>query len=164
VGRDRTKQFLSKNAHLIPEGEAVVAVVVGQAEGGALRRGLVEAGGNDAELASYEQRERERAEKQRRASRGDAALWPVAPSYWLVLTDESLHVLEGKVNGADAGPGRTTYPRERIAGVEYRRRLLTSSLTVRFVDGSSIGLDVGWQKMRPFVRELAAGRRGRGGH
>lgn len=158
---ERTKQFMSKNADLVPAGESVLTVVVGQPEGGALRRGLVEAGGTEDALASYEERERARAEERRKASRGDAARWPAAAVYWLVLTDQNLHVFEGRVNGDEAGPGLTSFPRERIASADYRRGLLTSSLTVRFVDGSSVDLDVGWQKMRPFVGELTAGKRGR---
>ena len=150
---------MDENAGRLPAGENVLAVLSAEAEGGALRRGLVEAGSGTA-LGDYEDRERARAEEQRRNATGDAARWPAAPTYWLVLTERHLHVFEGSVSSDEAGPGASSYARERIAAVEYRRRFLVSKLTVRFSDGSSIDLDVGRQKVRRFVDEIAAGARG----
>lgn len=154
---DLARQFLSKNVDRIPAGENVLAVLAGDAEGGAMRRALVEAGSGTA-LQDYEERERARAEERRQAATGDAALWPPASTYWLVLTDEHLHVFEGNMNGHEAGPGAASFPRERIAGVDHRRKLLISQLTVRFADGSSVGLDVGRRKVKPFLDAMAAGR------
>lgn len=153
---DRTKQFTSKNAHLIPSGESVVAVIAAEPEGGLLRRSLVEAG-SATPIPDYELRERARAEERRRAASGDAARWPVAATYWLVLTETHLHVFEGSPGKQEAGPGVTTYTRGRIARIDYRRRPLSSKLTVRFADGTSTEVDVGWQKVRPFLKALAAG-------
>lgn len=155
MGPDRAKQFMKKNADRIPAGETLRGVIIAEAKGGAWRRGMAAAGPATAALA-HDGREKERAET-RQQEGGDAARWPAASMFWVVLTDEQLHVFEGQPNSQKLGSGSASYPLERIDSMDYDKKLLISKLTVTFVDGSSIELDVAKQKMQPFVDAMSAG-------
>lgn len=154
MGPDRAKQFMKKNADRIPAGETVRGVIIAEAKGGAWRRGMAAAGPATAALG-HDGREKERAET-RQQEGGDAARWPAASMFWVVLTDKQLHVFEGQPNSQNLGSGSASYPLERIGSMDYDKKLLISKLTVTFVDGSSIELDVAKQKMQPFVDAMSA--------
>lgn len=153
MGPDREKQFMKKNADKIPAGEDVRGVIIAEAKGGAWRRGISIGAKGDA-AASHNADEKARAEGQQAG--GDAGTWPAASIFWLVITDKQLHVFEGRVNSQDAGPGAAHYPLDRIAQMNYEKKLLISKLTVQFVDGSEITLDVSKQKVQPFVDAISA--------
>ncbi|MDQ3914991.1 MAG: hypothetical protein M3323_06615 [Actinomycetota bacterium] len=155
MGPDRAKQFMKKNADQIPAGEQVQGVIIAEAKGGAWRRGLAGAGSATA-VPAHEAREKARTEEQRQTAGGDAGEWPGAVMFWLVLTDKQLHVFEGHMNSQNVGPGVAHYPLDRIAGMDYQKKLLISKLTVSFRDGSSVELDVSKQKVQPFVDAIGA--------
>lgn len=155
MGPDRAKQFMQKNADQIPAGEQVEAVIIAEAKGGAWRRGAAAAGPASVDIG-HDAREKERGEEQKATSHGDAAQWPAASIFWLVLTDKQLHVFEGRTNSQEVGPGRASYPLDRIAQMDYQKKLLISKLTVGFGDGSSVELDVAKQKVQPFVDAISA--------
>jgi hypothetical protein len=154
VGPDRAKQFMKKNGDRIPAGEQVQGVIIAEAKGGAWRRGMAGAGSATA-MPAHDAREKERTEELRATSGGDAANWPAASIFWLVLTDKQLHVFEGRVNSQEVGASYS-YPRERISAMDYQKKLLISKLTITFGDGSSVELDVAKQKMQPFVEAIGA--------
>ena len=155
MGPDRAKQFMKKNADQIPADEQVRGVIIAEAKGGAWRRGLAGAGSATA-VPAHEAREKERTEEQSRAAGGDAAQWPAAAIFWLVLTDKQLHVFEGHINSQNVGPGVARYPLDGIAAMDLQKKLLISKLTVSFKDGSSVELDVSKQKVQPFVDAIGA--------
>jgi hypothetical protein len=154
MGPDRQKQFLKKNAEKIPADENVLGVVIGEAKGGAWRRGTAVAVAPLQGIA-HDSAETRRAEKHQENAEGDAASWPAASIFWMVLTDKGLHVFEGKMNSQEAGPSSTHYPFDRLAGFNYDKKLLISKLTYSFKDGSSVELDISKQKVQPFMEALA---------
>ena len=154
MGPDRAKQFMKKNADRIPAGEQVEGVIIAEAKGGSWRRGMAAAGSATAAIA-HDSREAERAGDIAATAGGDAGKWPAASIFWLVLTDKQLHVFAGRVNSQEVGES-TSYPRDRIANLDYQKKLLISKLTIGFSDGSSVELDVAKQKMQPFVDAIGA--------
>ena len=155
MGPDRAKQFMKKNADQIPAGEQVQGVIIAEAKGGAWRRGMAAAGPATAEIG-HEAREKQLQEERGATTGGDAAGWPAASIFWMVLTDKQLHVFEGHVNSQKIGPGEAHYPLDRIGAMDYQKKLLISKLTVGFRDGSSVELDVSKQKVQPFVDAISA--------
>ncbi|HEX2294422.1 MAG TPA: hypothetical protein VHN37_03855 [Actinomycetota bacterium] len=154
MGPDRAKQFMKKNAGRIPAGEQVQGVIIAEAKGGAWRRGVAGAGSATA-MPAHDAREKERTGEMAASAGGEAAKWPAASIFWLVLTDKQLHVFEGRVNSQEVGAS-ASYPRDRIARMDYQKKLLISKLDIGFADGSSVELDVAKQKMGPFVEALGA--------
>ncbi|HEX2057165.1 MAG TPA: hypothetical protein VHI71_02250 [Actinomycetota bacterium] len=155
MGPDRAKQFMKKNGDRIPAGEQVQGVIIAEAKGGAWRRGMAAAGSATA-MIGHDTREKERTGDMATTAGGEAGKWPAASIFWLVLTDKALHVFEGRVNSQEVGAS-ATYPRDRIAKMDYQKKLLISKLNVSFTDGSSVELDVAKQKMGPFVDAIGAG-------
>lgn len=153
MGPDRAKQFMKKNGERIPGGEQVQGVIIAEAKGGAWRRGLAAAGSGTATLA-HDSKEKARTEEIAATAGGDAAQWPAGSIFWLVLTDRQLHVFEGRVNSQEVGASYS-YPRDRIAAMDFQKKLLISKLSLRFSDGSSVELDVAKQKIQPFVDAIA---------
>lgn len=153
MGPDRAKQFMKKNGDRIPAGENVQGVIIAEAKGGAWRRGMAAAGSATAAIG-HDAREKARTEEIAATAGGDAGGWPTGSIFWLVLTDKQLHVFEGRVNSQEVGASQS-YPRDRIAAMDYQKKLLISKLNVRFSDGSSVELDVAKQKMQPFVDAIA---------
>ena len=156
MGPDRAKQFMKKNADQIPAGESVAGVIIAEGKGGAWRRGIAEGIGAGADSEEHEASEKGRGEARQGAGGGDASQWPAAAIFWVAITDKQLHVFEGQVNSQNLGSGRVSYPLERISGMDYDKKLLISKLTVNFVDGSSIELDVSKQKVQPFIDAIQA--------
>ncbi len=154
MGPDRAKQFMKKNADRIPAGEQVEGVIIAEAKGGAWRRGMAAAGSATATPA-HDAREKERTGDIASGAGGDAGKWPAASIFWLVLTDKQLHVFEGRVNSQEVGTS-ASYARERIASMDYQKKLLISKLNIGFTDGSSVELDVAKQKMQPFVDAIGS--------
>ena len=154
MGPDRAKQFMKKNADRIPAGEQVQGVIIAEAKGGSWRRGMAGAGSATA-MPAHDTREKERTEEIAATAGGDAGKWPAASIFWLVLTDSQLHVFAGRVNSQEVGES-ASYPRDRIASMDYQKKLLISKLTIGFADGSSVELDVAKQKMQPFVDAIPA--------
>lgn len=154
MGPDRAKQFMKKNGDRIPSGEQVEGVIIAEAKGGAWRRGVAAAGSATAQIG-HDARETARTEDIAASAGGDASQWPAGSIFWLVLTDKQLHVFAGRVNSQEVGESYA-YPRERIASMDYQKKLLISKLNVGFSDGSSVELDVAKQKMGPFVEAIAA--------
>ena len=154
MGPDRAKQFMKKNSERIPSGEQVQGVIIAEAKGGAWRRGMAAAGSATA-MPAHDTREKERTGDIAATAGGDAAKWPAASIFWLVLTDKQLHVFEGRVNSQDVGAS-ASYPRDRIAGMDFQKKLLISKLNLTFTDGSSVELDVAKQKIQPFVDAIPA--------
>jgi len=155
MGPDRQKQFLKKNADLIPPGENVLGVVILEAKGGAWRRGAAVAV-TPLHGIAHDSAETLRAEERQENSQGDAASWPAASLFWVALTDKALHAFEGKMNSQQAGPGAAHYPFDRLAGFNFEKKLLISKLTFSFKDGSAVELDVSKQKVQPFIDALAS--------
>ncbi|HYP22694.1 MAG TPA: hypothetical protein VEV43_03900 [Actinomycetota bacterium] len=155
MGPDPAKRFMKKNGDRIPGGEQVQAVLIAEAKGGAWRRGMAAAGPATATIG-HDAKEKARAEQTAASAGGDAAQWPAASMFWLVLTDKQLHVFEGRTNSSDVA-GSQSYPRERIASIDLDKKLLISKLNVAFRDGSSVELDVAKQKTGPFVDAIRAG-------
>ena len=155
MGPNPAKRFMKKHADRIPAGEQVKGVIIAEAKGGAWRRGMAAAGPATAAIG-YASREKARSEEAREGSGGDAAKWPTGAMFWTVITDKQLHVFEGHSNTQNLGSGSASYPLDRIAGMDYDKKLLISKLTINFADGSSIVLDVSKQKMQPFLDATAA--------
>lgn len=153
MGPDRAKQFMKKNGDRIPAGETVRGVIIAEAKGGAWRRGMAAAGSATA-MPAHDAKEKARTEEIAASAGGDAASWPAGSIFWLVLTDQQLHVFEGRVNSQEVGAS-FSYPRDRIASMDYQKKLLISKLNVGFRDGSSVELDVAKQKMQPFVEAIS---------
>ena len=153
MGPDRAKQFMKKNGDRIPGDEQVQGVIIAEAKGGAWRRGLAGAGSATA-MPGHDAKEKARTEEMAASAGGDAGSWPAGSIFWLVLTDKQLHVFEGRVNSQEVGAS-FAYPRDRIAAMDYQKKLLISKLNVRFSDGSAVELDVAKQKMQPFVDAIA---------
>jgi hypothetical protein len=153
VGPDRAKQIMKKNGDRIPSGEQVQGVIIAEAKGGAWRRGMAAAGSATA-MPAHDTKEKARTEEIAASAGGDAASWPAGSIFWLVLTDRQLHVFEGRVNSQEVGAS-FSYPRDRIASMDYQKKLLISKLNVGFKDGSSVELDVAKQKMGPFVEAIS---------
>jgi hypothetical protein len=155
MGPDRAKQFMKKNADRIPAGEQVQGVIIAEAKGGAWRRGLAGAGSATA-MPAHDAKEKARTEELSAGAGGDAGHWPAASIFWLVLTDKQLHVFEGRVNSQEVGTS-FAYSRDRIATMDFQKRLLISKLSVTFTDGSSVELDVSKQKVEPFIDAIPSG-------
>ena len=153
MGPDRAKQFMKKNGDRIPGDEQVQGVIIAEAKGGAWRRGLAGAGSATA-MPAHDAKEKARTEEIAASAGGDAAQWPAGSIFWLVLTDRQLHVFEGRVNSQEVGAS-FSYPRDRIAAMDFQKKLLISKLNLRFSDGSSVELDVAKQKIQPFVDAIA---------
>ncbi len=154
MGPDRAKQFMKKNGDRIPGGEQVQGVIIAEAKGGAWRRGMAVAGSATGTLA-HDAKEKARTEAVAASAGGDASQWPSGSIFWLVLTDKQLHVFEGRLNSQEVGASHS-YSRDRIARMDYQKKLLISKLNVAFADGSSVELDVAKQKMGPFVDAIGA--------
>ena len=150
MGPDATKTFLKKNSDRIPAGEEVAAVLLAEAKGGAWRRGMRAAGPVTDAVATVQQG------RSKGPDEGDAGEWPDSQAFWLVLTDKQLHVFAGAVGQSRLGEGSAHYPLERIASMDFEKKLLISKLNVTFKDGSSIVLDVAKQKIKPFVEAVEA--------
>jgi hypothetical protein len=155
MGPDRAKQFMKTNGDKIPAGENVLGVIIAEGKGGAWRRGWAEAAGSVTAALVDDDKDQAQAE-QRDADGGDAARWPQGSIFWTVITDKQLHAFEGQVNSQKLGPGAVSYPLDRIARMDYRKKLLISKLDIGFVDGSSIELDVSKQKVQPFIDAVSA--------
>jgi hypothetical protein len=155
MGPDRAKQFMKKNADKIPAGENVLGVIIAEGKGGAWRRGLAEAAGSATSALVDDNRDQAQADE-RQAGGGDAARWPQGSIFWTVITDKQLHAFEGQVNSQNTGPGAVSYPLDRIARMDYRKKLLISKLDIHFTDDSSIELDVSKQKVQPFIDAVNA--------
>lgn len=155
MGPDNAKQFTKRNGDKIPAGENVLAGIIAETKGGAWRRGLKGAVGP---MGSYGHQapEKARDEARQEAAQGESASWPAAARFWLILTDKQLHVFEGTVNSYKLGSGEAHYPLDRIAKMDYDKKLLISKLTVVFGDGSEIELDVAKQKVQPFIDAIAS--------
>ena len=151
MGIDPTKTFVKKNSDLIPAGESVLAAVVAEVKGGAWRRGMRTTGALTDAIVSLK-----KDDGGREIPAGEAASWPEGPTFWLVLTDQQLHVWQGVMGTSKVGPGVTHYPLDRIAGIDLDKKLMISKLTVTFSDGSAVELDLAKQKVKPFMEAAEA--------
>jgi hypothetical protein len=140
---------MKKNADRIPAGEQVQGVIIAEAKGGSWRRGLA-AAGSATSMPAHDAKEKVRTGELSATAGGEAGNWPAASIFWLVLTDKQLHVFEGRVNSQEVGAS-FAYPRERIAAMDFQKKLLISKLSIGFRDGSSVELDVAKQKIDSFV-------------
>ncbi len=150
-GADATKQFVKKNADLLPAGERVRGALLVEGKGGAWRRGIRSATLGALGDALVPGRDESGPE-----GKGEVASWPTSRAFWVVLTDKQLHVFAGQVGSSNVGPVSAHYPLERIAGLRFDKKLLISKLTVTFRDGTSAQLDVAKQRTRPFVDAIQA--------
>jgi hypothetical protein len=143
---DVTKAFVKKNAALIPAGESVLAAVLADAKGGAWRRGMQQAGALTDAMASFG-----RSDEPESGVWGDALSWPEGNTFWIVLTDQQLHVFPGLMGVGKALPGGAHYPLDRIARMTVDTKLMISQLHLVFADGSAVELDLSKQKVKAFV-------------
>lgn len=143
---DATKAFVKKNAALIPAGESVLAAVIADAKGGAWRRGLQQAGPLTDAMASFG-----RSNEPEAGVWGDALSWPEGNTFWVVLTDQRLHVFPGLMGVGKALPGGAAYPLDRIGRMTLDKKVLISQLHIAFKDGSSVELDLAKQNVKAFV-------------
>jgi len=162
MGPDFKKAFLKKNSDRIPSDEEVRQVVFGEAKGGAWRRGIAAGTGGlvgaVADQVGSKKHDKMRAEIESQGD-SDAAAWPAASPYWVVLTDKHMRVFEGQVGSKKVGKS-TYYSLDRIADLDFDKKMLISKLGVVFTDGSRIDLDVGKQKIKPFLEDFANLRSG----
>ena len=155
---DATKTFIKKNSDRIPAGEQVKAAVIGAAKGSALRQGVaIGAGGVLGAVANVREAKAQERHREELAATGesDAAAWPEGNHFWLVLTDQNLHVFTGTPQSSQLGDQTTHYSFDRIANLEWDKKMLISKMGVCFKDGTRIDLDVGKQKVDPFLQEFA---------
>jgi len=143
---DVAKAFVKKNGALIPAGETVLAAVMADAKGGSWRRGMQQAGALTDAIASFG-----RSDEPQEGIWGDALSWPEGNTFWVVLTDQHLHVFPGLMGVGRALPGGVVYPLGRIAGMTVDKKLMVSQLHIVFQDGSAVELDLAKQKVKPFV-------------
>jgi hypothetical protein len=168
IGRDTAKEFEKLNAGLVPAAETIRAVIVAVPKGESWRRG------QRANVGLM------RPKPTPITYTGEAAAWPTdfarhesLPDhwneagtwfFWVVVTDEQLHVFEGhnteKGWGHEpkAGPESAHFPLDRISEITFDKGMI-SQLAIWFQDGSCVELEAGMQKfeaftsaIRPFVR------------
>ena len=154
---DATKTFIKKNSDRIPEGEQVVAALIGAAKGSAWRQGVqIGAGGLLGAVAGAREAKAQEKLREDLAMTGDsdAAAWPEGNHFWLVLTDKHLRVFQGTPGSSNLGAS-TYYSIDRIANLDFDKKMLISKLGVCFKDGTRIDLDIGKQKVKPFLDEFA---------
>lgn len=143
---DVAKAFVKKNGALIPAGETVLAAVMADAKGGAWRRGMQQAGALTDAMASFG-----RSDQPESGVWGDALSWPEGNTFWVVLTDQRLHVFPGLMGVGTALPGGAHYALDRIAGMTVDKKLLVSKLHIGFKDGSAVELDLAKQNLKAFI-------------
>ncbi|HJR44981.1 MAG TPA: hypothetical protein VJ927_05200 [Actinomycetota bacterium] len=153
---DHTKTFIKKNSDRIPDGERVIAALIGASKGSALRHGVqVGAGGLLGAVAGAREAKAQEKLREELAQTGDtdAAAWPEGNYFWLVLTDQHLRVFQGTPGSSQVGAS-TYYSIDRIASLDFDKKMVLSKLGVCFKDGTRIDLDVGKQKFQPFLDEF----------
>ena len=143
---DVTKAFVKKNAALIPAGESVLAAVMADAKGGAWRRGMQPAGALTDAIASFG-----RSDEPEAGVWGDALSWPEGNMFWVVLTDQQLHVFPGLMGVGKALPDGAHYPLDRIGRMSVDKKLLVSQLHVGFRDGSAVELELAKERAKAFI-------------
>ncbi len=89
-------------------------------------------------------------------ARGDVAVWPDAPAFWIVLTDKHMHVFGGAVGTTKLSGGSAHYPWDRLAKVQVDKKLMISKLDISFKDGTSLELGLAKQKLGPFIEAAQA--------
>jgi hypothetical protein len=153
---DIAKTFLKKHSDRVPPGEQVVAGLVGAAGGTAWKQGVrIGAGGLVGAVAgamSDKAEARKREELEATQGDTDAAAWPDGQQFWLILTDRHLRVYPSQIGTSNLGQG-VAYGHERIAGFDFDKKMMISKLKVNFKDGTSVELDIGKVKVKPFLEE-----------